>query len=79
MANSDDLIMAKLVTIETLLSQRLEVVEGRVNDHEFRLRSANDHIVELRTQSGLAHLGQTAFTLIVSVVAFVVIRVLQVK
>lgn len=79
MANNDDLIMAKLGAIETLLSQRLESVEGRVDDHESRLRIANDLIIELRTQSGLAHIGQTAFTLIVSVVAFVTIRVLQIK
>jgi len=78
MAVNDDLVLAEIKSVRALLEQRLSAVENLVEDHESRLRRYNDSIVELRTQSGLAHLGQTAFTLIVSVVAFVAIRLLGV-
>ena len=80
MASSEtDLILSKLDNLEALLNQRVRGVEVRIEDHETRLRLVNDRVVALNTQSGLAHIGQTAFTLVVSVGAFVAIRLLGVK
>ncbi len=53
-----------------MLSQRLEVLEKEVADHETRIRAATEGVVQFRMWSGLASAGSSVMSLLALLRAF---------